>query len=176
MLFPANKSFGGIGLPYRLAKAALVAAAFSVASITAAQAAEPDTFGENTQQVTLQVTVDRAKVVRIAKPAETIIIGNPAIVDAAVQDSRTLVLTGRSFGVTNIIILDVDGNPIIDETVVVKGHETNTVRVYRRSIRETLACSPVCEPTLTIGDDAAAFKHAESQIRSRNKMAEGSGR
>jgi Flp pilus assembly secretin CpaC len=118
------------------------------------------------------VTIDQAKVLRISRPADTIIIGNPSIADAAIQDSQTLVLTGRSFGVTNIVILDADGEPIVDETIVVQGHETNTVRIYRRAVRETLACSPVCEPTLTIGDNAETFQAAATQIKERNALSD----
>jgi Flp pilus assembly secretin CpaC len=118
------------------------------------------------------VTVDRALVFRIPQPASTIIVGNPSIADATVEDDKTLVLTGRSFGVTNLIILDKDGTAIVDQTLVVRGHETNTVRIYRRANRETLACAPVCEPTLTIGDNAEAFAFASEQIRERNALSD----
>jgi Flp pilus assembly secretin CpaC len=118
------------------------------------------------------VTIDRAKVLRISRPADTIIIGNPSIADATIQDPQTLVLTGRSFGVTNIVILDADGEPIVDETIVVQGHESNTVRIYRRAVRETLACSPVCEPTLTIGDNNETFQAAATQIKERNALSD----
>ena len=121
------------------------------------------------------VTVDQAKVFRIAKPASTIIIGNPSIVDATIEDEKTLVLTGRSFGVTNLIILDKKGDAIIDQSVVVKSHETNTVRIYRRDSRETMACAPVCEPTLTIGDNAQSFGFAQTQIQQRNALSAGGG-
>lgn len=126
---------------------------------------------ENASQ-SLRVTIDRAKVVRIAKAADTIIVGNPSIVDATIQDSRTIVLTGRNFGVTNLIVLDSDGDPIVDETIVVQGHETNTVRIYRQAVRETLACSPVCENTLTVGDEAAKFNAIGAQITIRNTLAD----
>ena len=116
------------------------------------------------------VTVDRAKLFRIARPASTVIIGNPAIADATVEDERTLVLTGRSFGVTNIIILDDKGELIADRTIVVRSHEANTVRIYRRASRETYACAPVCEPTLTIGDNLKTFIAADKQIRARNAL------
>ena len=138
-----------------------------LAAISAATAAQQDEASN-----ALKVVIDRAKVVRIAKPADTIIVGNPSIVDATIQDSRTIVLTGRNFGVTNMIILDADGSAIVDETIVVQGHETNTVRIYRRSVRETLACSPVCENTLTIGDDATKFGAMDEQIKARNGLAE----
>lgn len=118
------------------------------------------------------VTVDQAKVFRISRPAATIIVGNPAIVDATIEDDQTLVLTGRSFGVTNLIVLDLKGDAVIDQPVVVRGSETNTVRIYRRDSRETLACAPVCEPTLTIGDDNRAFNFASGQIQARNQLSE----
>jgi hypothetical protein len=118
------------------------------------------------------VTIDRAKVFRISSPAATVIIGNPSIADATVEDDVTLVLTGRSFGVTNLIVLDRAGNPIVDETIVVRGHEGNTVRIYRRDERVTLACAPVCEPTLTIGDNSQVFEYAQEQITARNSLSE----
>lgn len=121
------------------------------------------------------VTVDQAKVFRISRPAATIIIGNPSIVDATVEDDQTLVLTGRSFGVTNLIILDENGDAVIDQAVVVRGSETNTVRIYRGGDnRETLACAPVCEATVTIGDNAGTFESAQEQITQRNALSEAS--
>ena len=122
------------------------------------------------------VVVDRAKVFRISRPASTVIIGNPSIADATVQDDVTIILTGKSFGVTNLIILDADGEPIVDETIVVRGHEQNTVRIYRRSHKETMACAPVCEPTLTIGDNAEVFSRAQTQISARNSLSNASAR
>jgi hypothetical protein len=74
--------------------------------------------------------------------------------------------------VTNLIILDANGEAIVDETLVVKGHETNTLRIYRRASRETQACAPICEPTLTIGDNAESFAFASEQIKERNALSE----
>jgi Flp pilus assembly secretin CpaC len=141
--------------------------ALALPGAAAAEAVSSDEAG-----APVVVTVDRAKVFHVSRPAATVIIGNPAIADATVEDEQTLVLTGRSFGVTNLIILDAKGEPIVDQTLVVKGHETNTVRIYRRSQRETMACAPVCEPTLTIGDDATAFNFASEQITARNTLSD----
>jgi Flp pilus assembly secretin CpaC len=87
----------------------------------------------------IEVTMNQAKIVKLARPADTIVIGNPLIADASVQDSTTVVLTGKGFGVTNLVILDETGAPIVDEQVTV------SVRIYRRSTVQTLSCTPHCE-------------------------------
>lgn len=154
----------------KLARALAIALAGTLSTISfGAASAEMVAVAEKQPVI---VTVDRAKVFRISSPASTVIVGNPAIADATVEDDVTLVLTGRSFGVTNLIVLDREGNPIVDETIVVRGHEENTVRIYRREERVTMACAPVCEPTLTIGDDAQGFDFAQQQIVARNSLSE----
>lgn len=151
---------------YSLASALAVAALLAQPLTSMAEAPAVE------EKAAVIVTVDRAKVFRMSSPAKTVIIGNPSIADATVEDDVTLVLTGRSFGVTNLIVLDHAGNPIVDETIVVKGHEANTVRIYRRDERQTMACAPVCEPTLTIGDNSARFEYAQEQITARNALSE----
>ena len=93
----------------------------------------------------IRVFVDQARVVKLARPADTIIVGNPEIADAAVQDASTVVLTGKGFGVTNLVILDRDGAAIVDEQVVVSRTAANTVNIYRRAELQAMSCSPYCE-------------------------------
>ena len=63
--------------------------------------------------------MNQAKIVKLSRAADTIIIGNPEIADASVQDASTVVLTGKGFGVTNLVVLDEAGAPIIDEQIMV---------------------------------------------------------
>jgi len=93
----------------------------------------------------IQVEMNQAKIVKLARPADTIVVGNPLIADASVQDASTIVLTGKGFGVTNLVILDGDGNPIVDEQVTVVRQAASSVRVYRRADIQTLSCTPYCE-------------------------------
>lgn len=93
----------------------------------------------------ISVLVNQAKIVKLARNADTIIIGNPEIADASVQDASTLVLTGKGFGVTNLVVLDAEGRPIVDEQVTVSRQSVNSVRIYRRAAVQTLSCTPVCE-------------------------------
>jgi Flp pilus assembly secretin CpaC len=93
----------------------------------------------------IAVVMNQAKIVKLARPADTIVVGNPGIADAAVQDSTTIVLTGKGFGVTNLVVLDSEGNPIVDEMITVARQTASSVRVYRRAEIQTLSCTPFCE-------------------------------
>lgn len=93
----------------------------------------------------IEVTMNQAKIVKLGRAADTIVVGNPAIADASVQDSTTVVLTGKGFGVTNLVVLDADGSPIIDEQVTVMRQDASSVRIYRRSTVQTMSCTPYCE-------------------------------
>lgn len=123
----------------------------------------------------IEVTVDHAKVMRVSKPASTIIIGNPGIADATVQDSTTLIITGKSYGVTNMIILDEDGQPIADTLLTVRAEAVNAVTVYRRTDRVTYSCSPNCERSLALGDDSSSFGEVQNQVQQRNSFAGAGG-
>jgi Flp pilus assembly secretin CpaC len=93
----------------------------------------------------IEVVMNQAKIVKLARAADTIVVGNPRIADAAVQDATTIVLTGKGFGVTNLVVLDEAGSPIVDEQIVVTRQTANSVRVYRRADIQTLSCAPFCE-------------------------------
>ena len=123
----------------------------------------------------IEVTVDHAKVMRVSKPASTIIIGNPGIADATVQDATTLIITGKSYGVTNMIILGEDGQPIADTLLTVRAEAVNAVTVYRRTDRVTYSCSPNCERSLALGDDSNSFGEVQSQVQQRNSFAGAGG-
>ena len=51
----------------------------------------------------VQVLVDQATLVRLDRPAAEIVVGNPSIADVSVQSGKVLVVTGKSFGETNLI-------------------------------------------------------------------------
>lgn len=119
---------------------------------------------------TLEVAVDHARILKIPQAAETIIIGNPSIVDVTVHDAETLVLTGRSYGVTNVVVIGAGGNVVFDDSVIVTSFEDHSVRIYRQAARTTYACAPQCEPKVVIGDEVGAFAQAAGQFAAREGM------
>lgn len=120
----------------------------------------------------VNVVVDRAKVLHISRPANVVIVGNPAIADATIQDTQTLIITGRSYGTTNLIVLDSDGQTIADEVVTVEPSNDQVVTIYRRAMRETLSCTPDCSPVLSLGDNAQVFSATNAQITAARELAD----
>lgn len=128
------------------------------------------------ESLSFVVTQDQAKLLRIAAPAATVIIGNPAIADATMQDSQTLVITGRSSGTTNLIVLDAEGEPIAEQLISVEGPVANNISVFRGAQRFSFNCSPNCQPNVVPGDNLDYFKAVteQNEIRTGSASAESS--
>lgn len=101
--------------------------------------------GAHASEDLMRVYMDQARVLKLDRPVSKVILGNPKVADATVADAKTIVLTGRSFGTTNLVLLDSDGNTIVDERILVSIDEGSTVRVYRQTARSVLSCTPNCE-------------------------------
>jgi Flp pilus assembly secretin CpaC len=104
----------------------------------------------------IDVVMNEAKVVKLSREADTVIIGNPEIADASVQDATTLVLTAKGFGVTNLVVLDRQGTPIVDEQIVVSRQAAQSIRIYRRANVQTMSCTPYCEGAFRSGAEQAS--------------------
>lgn len=111
----------------------------------------------------LSVTVDRAKVIKLPEKTQTVIIGNPGVADISIQKNGVVVLTGKSFGVTNFIALDSSGGMIGESMVSVSAPNDSTVMVQRGMDRQTYSCTPVCQPSVALGDSTGFFSETKGQ-------------
>lgn len=123
----------------------LLAASCGMVMATETEPAQTETVTLSAQASGIEVIMNQARLIKLSRPADTIIVGNSSIADASVQDATTLVLTGRGFGTTNLVVIDQEGAPILDEQITVSRQTASTVRVYRRSNVQTLSCTPYCE-------------------------------
>lgn len=115
--------------------------------------------------------VEHADVVRLPQSAYTVIIGNPAIADAVIHDRRTLIVTGRLYGRTNIIALDHRGRVIYAEDFVVGPSSDGMLVVNRGTAQTTMTCTPHCGPSPTVGDDPDTFDTLTGQQSTRIGIA-----
>ena len=126
----------------------------------------------------LIVKYDQSQLLRLPRPAAEIIIGNPAIADISVQSGNLLVITGKTFGITNIIALDAERNVIQDQRVLVKRDEVKVVNLHRGAQRQSYNCTPQCNPSITVGDEQAYFdtiqKASQAKIGFSERAADSS--
>lgn len=127
----------------------------------------------------LIVRYDQSQLLRLPRLASEVIIGNPSIADVSLQGGNLLVVTGKTFGITNVIALDAERNVIQDQRVIVERDEHKVVNLYKGNSRYTYSCTPNCETNLTIGDDKAYFdivsKHNSDKTKFSESQSEGGG-
>jgi Flp pilus assembly secretin CpaC len=122
----------------------------------------------------ITVVLDQSSIARLPESATTIVVGNPLIADVSVQSSGTMVVTGKGYGVTNLIALDRAGRVVVERLVLVRS-AADTVTVYRGVARETYSCAPDCERRITLGDNPDFFDPTLAQTYNRNSRALSAG-
>ena len=155
MVFPLSPA-----LPQRLLIAALAAvpAAYSTTATAASSVVD--------------VLIDQATLVHLDRPAAEIVVGNPSIADVSVQSGQVLIVTGKSFGETNLIVIDADGKMFLNRRLIVQEPRTGFVTVYRGAERATLHCAPNCTPPLVIGDGPDHFEDISKQIKTKQGISQ----
>jgi Flp pilus assembly secretin CpaC len=139
--------------------ASIAACIFLAMSLSTARAAE-----------VINVTMDQAKIARVPDHTATLVVGNPLIADVSMQAGGTMVVTGKGYGVTNLIALDRAGKVLAEELVRVRG-PLESVVVYRGATRESYTCAPNCERRITLGDSPDFFDMNLGQTTNRNSRA-----
>ncbi|MGE0023475.1 MAG: pilus assembly protein N-terminal domain-containing protein [Hyphomicrobium sp.] len=129
----------------------------------------------NARASDLVVAYDQSQLLRLPRPVASVIIGNPSIADVAIQGGNLLVVTGKTFGITNIIALDDERNIIQDQRIVVTRDEVRTVNLTKGGDRQSYSCTPNCSPTLTIGDDKDYFDTISKHSSTKTKFSDGTG-
>jgi len=142
-------------------KSTAVGIALSIVAATGALASE------------IVVKYDHTVLLRMSRPVAEVIIGNPSIADVTIQSSKLVVVTGRTFGTTNLIALDAAGKVIRDQRIIVMRDEARIVNLHRGPSRSTYSCTPMCQSTLTIGDAEPHFKLIEKSTATKLSISHG---
>lgn len=101
------------------------------------------------QSASMNVQIDEAARVQLHGPAGSVIVGNPAIADVTVVDANTLYITGKGYGVTEVVAVDPIGRTVFQSQVVVTdGAGAGRVRVWRGGQATEMACAGTCSPSV----------------------------
>lgn len=94
------------------------------------------------------VALDHSARLHVAGAAQSVVVGNPAVADVTVVDSHTIYVSGRGYGVTDVVVLDSGGHSLFSGEVQVTTPNTGRVSVWRGSDRTDMACAPSCQASV----------------------------
>jgi len=121
----------------------------------------------------LVLYTDQSKIVDLARAPGVVVVGNPSIADATIQGRRVF-LHGRSFGTTNVIVLDEDGDQLADFEVDVQLGGRNNVSLFKAGSLQSYVCAGDCEVIMHVGDQPDYFKDVV-QKRNEDKIGLATG-
>jgi hypothetical protein len=121
----------------------------------------------------IPVNIDQAKLIRLPERAATIIVGNPLVADITLQPGGIIIVTGKSYGATNFVAMDRNGEVLVDRIILVESAADPIVTVYRGIERESYSCMPICQPRITLGDSDRFFKATLDQAGTLSGQAAG---
>jgi Flp pilus assembly secretin CpaC len=104
----------------------------------------------------LAVQIDGSTRITLPAAARDVIVGNPSIADVAVLDGRNILVLGKSYGVTSLMVTDQRGRTILNTQVVVSANDVGRVSLFRGPELQSYACAPRCERTAAPGSAGGA--------------------
>lgn len=123
--------------PALLIAALLVAAPAAVLAQSASQSAP------------MNIEIDQATRVPLRAAAGSVIVGNPQIADVTVVDSNTLYITGKGYGVTEVVAVDAIGRTVFQRQIIVSdGAGAGRVRMWRGAQSTEMACGSSCSASV----------------------------
>lgn len=108
-------------------------------------------FSEGATAFSIGLVLDYARILRLEAPAQTIVIGNPGIVDGTISDQHTVVLTGKAVGTTNLIVLGEEGRQISNLLISVASNDRTRVTIHNGQQQQTYSCIESCLPATSAG-------------------------
>jgi len=120
----------------------------------------------------VDVPIDNSIVVKLDKQASTVVIGNPSVAEATVQNGNMLFVLGRTFGATNIIALDADNEEIANIPVSVTTTAPQTMTLHKGSTKVSYSCAAFCETALVPGDGKEHYETLEKAVKTKLNISQ----
>lgn len=79
----------------------------------------------------LRLTPDKSELIRLDKEAGTVVVGNPAHLSVIADSAKTLVLVPQAIGATYLVIMDRQGNTLMQRHVIVGSPKEKYVRIRK---------------------------------------------
>lgn len=151
----------------RLAAVFVLPIGLAMAQLMAVAAADAAT--------SITVKADQARIIAVAGDPALVVVGNPLYADVSIQQGM-VVIHGRHFGTTNVLVLDQSGNELANfELHVMRGGSQN-MTIYKAGSPFSYLCAPGCETALQVGDNIDYYKTINEEITGKFGLSTNAGK
>lgn len=124
----------------------LLAGALIALSATAAVAASGS----------MTVEYKQSRRIALGGPAANVVIGDPNVADVTMVDARSIIVIGKGYGSTDVLVLDSGGRTLLDSRVTVVASDDARVTVYQGAASADFSCARRCQPMAADAQTGAA--------------------
>jgi hypothetical protein len=82
-----------------------------------------------------------------------VIVSDPAVADVSMIDAHSVILQGKGYGQTDILVIDRAGHTLLDDRVLVTAPDSGVVTLHRGINATEYTCASRCQP-MTISQGA----------------------
>jgi Pilus formation protein N terminal region len=125
----------------------------------------------------LTIEMDQSQLITVNAEPGSIVVGNPSIADASIN-GRQIFIHGHTFGQTNLMVFDSNGNKLLDFELTVARNTSNQLALFASTpdqgpLRYSYSCAPNCEANMVPGDNFDWTKNIILLSRAKYEFATG---
>jgi len=104
----------------------------------------------------MNVPLSETRPLSFSGSAADVLVGDAAIADVTVIDHHHLLVHGKAFGRTNLVVMDEAGRTVFSGPIIVGASDEDHVSVFRGAQQSEYSCSVRCEKISGAGSTAGA--------------------
>jgi len=104
----------------------------------------------------MTVEVNQSRRIVLGGAVANVIVGDPAVADVVMVDAHSVIVVGKGYGVTQVMVIDRGGRALLDARVTVVARNEGRVTVYRGAVAADYSCAGRCQIIAAPGGAAAA--------------------
>lgn len=104
----------------------------------------------------LTVEINDSQRIGLYGAAANVIVGDPNVADVSMLDTRSVIVTGKGYGSTHVMVFDGTGRTLLDRRVVVVAPREGHVTLYKGAVAADYSCTPRCQAAASASSSASA--------------------
>jgi len=108
----------------------------------------------------MSVPLSETRPLSFSGSASDVLVGDPAVADVTVIDHHHLLVHGKAFGRTNLVVMDQAGRTVFSGAIIVGASDEDHVSVFRGAQQSEYSCASRCEKISGAGSAAGGANAA----------------